>query len=743
MNKMNDWRKLALLLGGAVLAVPASAQTPTDTTQPSAADESGLGDIVVTAQKREENLQRVPITVSAFNNDMLAAASVGSARDLSTVVPGLVFNRSVGSGTPFLRGVGQSAGAIGVEPTVALYMDGIYFPTSGAIVASLNSVEQIAVLKGPQGTLFGRNSTGGVIQVTTRTPGNTPALDADVGYANYDTISGHLYASTPVGDTLRTSIAIGGFNQIEGWGRNIFLNKDYYDAKEFTAQSKSVLDVGEDTSLTFNLLYIYTRGYVGNGYGVFPGSLGSDGVTRYLGEYTFAAGNDQDRVARHYVGSLTFEHDFGWAKYKGQVATQKFKDDLIVVQNGLPLNNLPPSPATSAFSVPLHNHAKPTTAEIQLQSPDSSSIRWIVGAFYLRETSGTRYDAVFNRTRFSSQVSEQKSRSYAAFSEVSAEILPDTRLTLGGRYTIDKKSLDATSVSALTGAVTTYAGLVALPQNTANGWATEKTWKRPTWRVALDHQLTPDIMLFGSYNRGFKSGIYNLITLNQKHADPEKIDAYELGTKMMLFDRRLRLNIAGFYYKYSNLQLRATIAGTNIIALLNAAKAEIKGVDVDFQAKVTDGLEFTGGFEILDGKYTSFPQGPCTEPRVTPPGGLRNFTCDLSDRRMARSPKFTGNLGLQYTLPLASGNELQWNVNDNYNSGYNWEPDGRLKQKSYHSLSAAVKFSMQDGKYYARVWGANLADEKIRALVGYAANDVYAPGAPRTYGITIGCKCLD
>lgn len=719
----------SLALAPGTYAQAASGAQTADGLQAQPADQnqggSQLEDIVVTAQRRSQNLQDVPVTVTAITGSALTNMGAVSTRDLSTVVPGLVFNKTLGSGTPFLRGVGQGSGAAGIEPTVAFYFDGVYIPTAGANILGLTNIAQVSVLKGPQGTLFGRNATGGVIQVTTLDPGRDPEFKADFGWGNYETLQVHAYGATPLSDNVRTAFSLSSLNQADGWGRNVFLDKEIFTRNEFAVQNKTIFELGDRTDLTSNVLYTRNRGYVGTTYAIAPGSLGSDGKTRYINEYDVATGIDTELNVEQVLGSLTLEHDLGWARFRVMGSIQDYNDHFNLDQNGIPLGS------GGALIFAERDYSRTYTSEALLQSPTGQDLNWTLGLYYFNDRTRAAYTLFRDTTPVYVQDATQYAKSYAIFAQVSKTILPRTQLTLGARYTIDKKRMTGVQNTPSGALITTFDAVAA-----ANGFPTDKTWKRPTFRVSLDHHLTRDTMLFASYNRGFKSGVFNLVTLNNRPADPEKLDAFEVGAKTALFDRRLRLNVSGFYYNYSDLQLRTVLPPSSNFILYNAAKARLKGIDVDFQAALTSRLELSGGFEILDGKYRSFPLAACTQP--VPTGGNVTFTCDLSGKRMLRSPKFAGNFGLLYRVPLARKGELAFSANDNYNSGFNWEADGRLRQDSYHSVSGSVKWTLPSGDMYFKVWGSNLANEHIRAAMGEAASDVYLPGEPRTYGVTFG-----
>ena len=266
-------------------AVPALAQTTDQTGTPAAAaDEQGVADIIVTANRRAENLQEVPISVAAFTGETLKIQGVVSVVDLPQITPGLGFTRTLVGTNAFLRGVGTTSAGYSTEVPIATYVDGLYMPNSAASSFSFNNVERIEVLKGPQGTLYGRNTTGGLIHVITKEPGDVTSIDASASYANYDTVQLNFYGSTPLSDTLAANFSALYINQEDGWGRNVFLGTEAYNFHDIGFQGKLQWKPGPDTKITLRGFYDKVKTDQGNNAGIYPGSTATDGTT-YLGKY--------------------------------------------------------------------------------------------------------------------------------------------------------------------------------------------------------------------------------------------------------------------------------------------------------------------------------------------------------------------------------------------------------------------------------------------------------------------------
>jgi iron complex outermembrane receptor protein len=364
---------------------------------------------------------------------------------------------------------------------------------------------------------------------------------------------------------------------------------------------------------------------------------------------------------------------------------------------------------------------------------DSSRIKWIAGAFFFRgngdvdpiRRSGSSQAAAGG---YLDTFSIQQTTSLAAFAQVTVPLTSQLQLTGGLRYTYDRREISGYEVTA-TGV-------------TRNQVDNHDSWSEPTWRVALDYHPTDDVLLYASYNRGFKSGIYSPFSPNLPAVEPEILDAYEVGVKTQWLDRRLRLNVAGFYYRYDNIQLIVRSEGVN--QLFNAAEAEIKGVDVEILAAPIRNLTLRAGLTALDPEYQNFPNAPanfpspatCGPPPVLSPGprtgGNTSCEIDASGNRMILAPDLTFNVGANLAIPTPLG-ELGIDVNYYYNSGFYWEPDNRVKQPSYGLLGAQVSLQLSD-QLTVRVWGRNLTDVQYPAQFSSSQGDFQTAAAPRTLG---------
>lgn len=732
----------------------ATAQEADTSTQPT------LETITVTAQRREQNMQETPLSVQAISAESLGAGGVVDSQSLQALVPGLVFTNNLTAGIPYIRGVGQNTGSLGVESPVAMYIDGVYLVAPASGLFNFNNLERIEVAKGPQGTLFGRNTTGGVIHIITQQPSGEFDWKARVGYGNYQTFTGDAYVTGAVGSNLSTSVAAYYEKQDEGHIRNVFLNRDIGQTEDYGVQNKWLWDASENTEVGLNLLYNYKAGSQGTTASVYEGTLADDRVTRNAGPYTTSSGIPTVNRDAQALSALTVHHDFSQVRLTSISSYHWLWDSFDFVQNAEPLHT-PFLPGVAAVTQYIIGRQRTFTQEFQVQSLPGTAISWTAGLYYLHDN--TELDVrdlrenqfIFQGSGSNLIFAKQQTKSYAVYLDGSREILPSTNLTLGIRYSEDEKALtgQTTSVTAAGGTVTTTP---AAPGGTTPPLETPKSWGELSYRAVLDYHFTPDVMSYVSYNRGFKSGLYNITTFFNQPVDPEIVDAYEIGLKTELLDHRLRLNMAAYYYDYKDVQLRqVSSAFPGRFLLLNAADATIQGLDADFTAVLGANISINGGFSILDAKYGDFPGGPVAipnpvsvplpagcaplgaalPPAAALPGGNTTVSCDLSDTRMIRAPEFTGNLGVRYSLPFSGGASLTIDATDHYNDGFTWDVDGRLRQKPYHDVRASVTWTASSGRWDVSLWGRNLADEEIHANATAGATTTYMPGMPRTYGV--------
>jgi len=720
---------------GSVLSINAWADTASATS-----GGGGLEEVVVTANRRQENLQAVPITVAAISADTASSMGITDMQSLANAVPGLTFDRATATAVPFLRGVGSPAGQVSAEPSVATYVDDVYTPAAGATLANFNTINSLAVLKGPQGTLFGRNATGGVIQVFTKNPTIQPALDVDVGYGNYSTPSGSMYATGGLGSSFAANISLYGGDQGDGWGHNVTTGNEAFKTNQYYGGRIKFLWTPND-ALSFLLAFDYDNTTSSQGfYRPAYGTVGAGFYPSPSGFYDLVDWTDPWWRVKQSGVSLKFSADMQWAKLVSITAYR------YTVQEQLFDQAAGPFPIVKAtINGPDHTF----TQEFQLLSQSNSPLTWIAGLFFMHDSSG--YEPLglgglaVAPLDYANAYSNQVTKSYAGFADVTWAFVPSTRLTAGLRYTRDERSITASYVLGLPG------GLPPLAEPTVNSPQNETTSK-PTGRISLSHDFTKDFMGYVAFNRGFKSGTFNAVVTPGSPigtpVQPETLDAYSIGEKAEFLDHRLRINAEGFWYDYKNIQVTQIVPGGT--ALRNAAKATIKGFDLDTEWAATERLTVTAGIEVLDGHYDDFPNGLYWIYSPQPALGVSNINPavapNLAGNKTIDTPPFTSVLRLNYLLPTSSG-PFNFAIAYNHGGNYYFDADngkGQLtpaldKQKTMNIVNASIDWTSPSGRYDARVWGKNIGNVKYISF-GFeeALLTQFGPAPPATYGVNFG-----
>ena len=680
-----------------------------------AASGTKVEEIVITAQRREQNLQDVPIAVTALTGNALALRGLTSTESLSAAVPGLSFTRTGASGTPFIRGIGSQAGDPSSEQSVATYIDGVYIASPNVNIFDLDSVDHIEVLKGPQGTLFGRNATGGVIQIQTRDPGKDPTAEFTAGYGNYQTWTGSAYASAPLTDALRFNVAAQFRDQGEGWGRNVTKNVDTYKHNDRSVRAKLVFEPTPDTKVLLAADYSWLRS-TGTNYRLPNGIIARDGSVFNLPPFDSEGGIAvPERTDTNNRGvSLTITHDFGPFGIRSISAYRKATGENDVDVDAVPGNYL------NAY---LHLYQRNYSQEIHFTSRPSSPVTWLVGAYYYDSRAG--YSPVYldgidvgGVTLAITGLIHTKSAS--AFAQFTAPIFADTNLTAGIRYTDERQSFYSRT------------DLVTPPVNLAEGSA-KQSFKKPTWRVSLDHKFTNDVMMYISYNRGIKSGGFSpLGSPATASFKPERLDAYEVGLKSELFDKMLRLNGSAFWYDYKNIQVQVVNGAATFTQ--NAASARIKGFDFDAELKPVDHLTITGGLAYTDGKYLSYLNASSYTPAGVP------LVVNASGNRTVKTPKISGTASATYVVPIADGS-VAATATVIHSGKFYWAADNRPFQPAYTLLNASLRWNAPGNRYSVTVWGRNLFDKHYLSIQSESSyGDLLLDAEPRTFGVTLGAK---
>lgn len=723
-----------LALGMGCLPAVASAQEAQLETP---ARQDGLSEIVVTAQRRAENLQSVPIAVSALTNATLENTGIQGTADLPQLVPSVQMTRSGPSGLFFIRGVGTTNAAAGEEGANAVYIDNVYLGDLTQTFTQFNNIERVEVLKGPQGTLFGRNATGGLIHIITRDPPqDKPELKGQFGAGNYQTVNSQIYVGAPITDTLSADLAYAGTYQNKGWGRNLTLDREIKVQTFNGLRSKVMFKPSGDVKLVLSGDYSESEDNLGLAWKIVDDELYVGGITGPAGQDTTADFPSLSRI-KTWGGSLTGEFDLGFATLTSVSAMRRLRNASYFDVDGGPAN---------LANLNYVSRSRTYQQELRLASNGSGPLSWQAGLFYLRseaEQDSTRRGSTGLHT-----LAEMKTDSYAAFAEVTYSITPTTHLTGGIRYTIDDRRFDGRQSSI-------PASGIPGPQQVQIG---KLKYEEVTYRAAVRQEITDDLNVFASVNRGFKAGAFALTSPLNPPIKPQYIMAYEAGVKSEWLDRKLRVNVSAYHYKIDDYQVRsATLIGT---LLQNAAVVKVDGIDLEFEAAPTSNWRVFGGINYSDSRYGKFGgpdsdyQAPIVYPSpatcpadrtgtrdpgvLTPGSRVGGFTTcfgDVSGNRTPLAPEWALSLGSSLIIPVSETGEVRLTGLYSYNSGYVFDPDNRSEQGDFHLLNASVEYRPTEA-FGVEIWGRNLTNTEYsvqKLTTSSGTTTTLAP--PRTYGV--------
>ena len=735
MHRSTTYKTLNIAITGAIAALAAAN---TQAVQ--------LEEVVVTAEKRSESLQDVPVAVSAFSADDLLNAGVNGTQALQASTPGLVYNNTGPTAQPYLRGIGTRLALNGLESSIATYIDDRYVARSTAAMMDFADIERVEVLKGPQGTLYGRNATGGAIRVISKDVSDELEGSLKLSAGNFDSYSASGTVSIPLTDdfgvrlTALTKKRDGYADNLDSRGSSELDNLDYQ-----AFRTKFRWDMTEATTARLDLNYWTREDNAGNEQiDVTPGNLNSGTFLANAAGDT-ATGIDTDEAATQIDGENDGNEFSAQLRFDSTLGSVDFVS--ITTYTDYELDWVHDGDGTSSRRLDVYHfeESEMFSQEFQLLSDNDSGTRWILGAYYFtdeHEFEATIDVADLGLPLLSMSPQTAETTSWALFGQMSWDLTDATSLTLGGRYTKEKKEVEGRASSRAP------INLAVLPQDL------EKEWNEFTPKVTLDHHLTQNAMLYLTYARGFKSGGYNYPAVPAPGAEalePEILDMLELGLKSELFDRSLRLNASIFQYDYKDLQVTRAAASTGggaIVTTENAADAEIMGLDIDLTWLPLENLTLNLGLNYLDSEYEDYAANaknfkvPGIVASSIAETGMVNFSYDASGDDLLRSPKLSAFVSAEYVVTLQGATMplyLAYSYKDDYKFDFVIDPrTSVLEQDSYGLLNARVSYIPDNADWSLALWGSNLSDEEYYADVVANGTGIRAGwGIPRTYGIDL------
>ncbi|WP_157968769.1 MULTISPECIES: TonB-dependent receptor [unclassified Sphingomonas] len=703
-----------------------------------------IGDIIVTAQRRAESTQKASVTIQVIGGDELVKSGLTAPADISKLTTGVEIGKGGANTQIFVRGVGSYAYSPLASPGVAFNVDGVYVGRPTGVDGNFYDVARVEVLKGPQGTLYGRNANGGSINVVTNEPKlgrREMALNVEAG--NYALINTSGAINLPVGDTIAVRAA---FNVTS---RDGYLSDDTFDDVKQAGRMRIKWEPSADFSLLVNADYIHVGGRGSNGVylprrpGASPYKAVSEPAANdYKQSFPSAAPfapftnrlkNEAYQNSDLYNASALLTWNLGFATLNVLPAYRK--GDINYVTNDL----------GGRFQVT--QTSDQTSVEARLGNT-TSAFTWVVGGFFFDEdqtgvslvnNGDTPVPFLGNRVLQNYYISYQpKTKSYAGFGQTTITIVDGLRLLAGLRYTHEQ--------ARVAGYVDT---LETNPPTRLINFPGSRSFDGVTYKVGVEYDLAPRSMFYATYSTGFKAGGFGQSSAPGNYYQPEKLYAAEAGIKNRFFDNRLELNLSGYYWKYKDLQdsrVNFDSAGNLAFITFNAGDATIYGATVDLvvQPTANDRLSFTGEYAhsrydrfIIDTPAPIYQPGSTGCPTSVVAGNIRQ---DCTGYQVARLPEWSGTMSYQHTFDLAGGGNVVAGASAKYASarwiGIDFIPAER--DGAYAVLDADLTYTTPDGTMSVGLWGRNLTKTVYYTggiqqafIAGLFTANI---GAPRTYG---------
>jgi iron complex outermembrane receptor protein len=754
--------KWALSSGVAALAfgAPAFAQE-----EAQGETERKLGVITVTSEKRAESIQDVPLSVTAVSGEALGAAGIVDLSTLDKLAPGLQFGQSGTDARPAIRGARTENVSVQQDPIVSFYVDGVYRSLTSQALASMVDVDRVEVLRGPQGTLYGRNAFGGAVNVISNAPSAEPEYGASVLYGNYDRVRVEGYGNVPLSDDLFLRVAISSDTHEPIIENSFNPEAGLRDKDEQYVRAALRWEPTDALDLTLRASR-WQQGGLGNS------EFGAKLMGRALNRTNLAAvltspiervnprvggGNspvpaDPYTIDYDYVPVLDtvqdsvdaeLNYDLGWANFKALVGYADFST-LRTADTDL-------SRFSSGFAGQ-QDEVESWSQEFQLASTTDGPLEWTTGAYFLQEKKSGLFifdrlfttDALTNRPTTTvapvgsdfNSLAKVDVDSYAIYGQATYSLTDALRLTAGLRYTEDEKDFSRVTTGQNTTPITflTNAGAPApVFRDTA-------TFDKTTWKLGGEYDLTEDNLIYASASTGFQSGGFN----NSADAvtggasfDPQEVQAYEIGSKNVFLDGNMIVNLAIFQNEYEDLLANEFVtvgAGTVVTISTNAGEAKATGIEIDASWAASDALLLSANASFQNAEFGRYV---IAEP-------ISGAQIDLDGRQVALMPEFTLNLGGTYDIALSGGGRITPSANLYYSSDYVSNDVGYefSRQDAFSKLDLRLTYNAPEDAWYAEIFGDNITDEAtINRTVIFGQGAIVQNFAnPSMYGVRLGFK---
>lgn len=726
MSTQQDRTKMSatatkLLLG---LAVPASALGVLLGMCMAPAAAQTLEEIIVTATKRESRLQDIPVAVTAIDADTIQSTGATRLEDLTFLVPSLVADNFLSVLNSFsIRGIGGTSDNVGIEQPVSVYVDGVYVGRGVAFNTPFLDVERVEVLRGPQGTLFGRNTIAGVIQVITERPDEQSFhAGGEVSIGNFDLRQFRGNLTGPLTDRVSGKVSLV-WRERDGYAHNIFLNEDVNDVDDTAALAQLQFKPTDSLTALFSLDYAKSNDRDG-----YQDILQGDNFNGDAFDYRVNSEGRNFSEREIQGGSATIEYTFGnGIDFTSISAYREYEAD----------NDRDQDHSSQAIvNTGRFEDQQQFSQEFRLSSRAGETFEWLVGLFYFdqdvealtRVDFGADFVIPSTQARIPAEVSQE---AFSAFVSGTFHVSDKFRVSGGLNWTTENKDLVFEQS-------TNFPLFPNIPQFTDS--LTDDAVS-PT--ASLEYNWADDVLTYLKWSRGYKSGGFNATLVTSATAlidvqfDPEFADVAELGLKTSWKEGRIIANVTGFYTDYTDLQVQS-FNGTDF-TITNAAEASIEGVELDLSARPLDGLLVGVGLGWMDGKFDSFP-GAAIDP-------VTGLPVDFAGNQLPAAPDFSGYATVEYLRPVGERVSLRLRGEYEYRDGRFTDNQNSetFKQQSYSVVNALIGLESATGRWRISAWGKNLTSEEY-LITGFplrfpgAVSDFIALNVPRTWGVEVGFR---
>ncbi len=763
-------RSLLLRCSIAAIALSAAPVFSQTTAQPGA-EEGPVADIVVTAQRRAERLQDVPLAVTALSGDDLAKRGIKDASRLQLMTPGLTWGQQGSDSFPAIRGVRTQLVSAQSDPVIGFYLDGIYQSRTQQHSIPLFDVARVEVQRGPQGTLYGRNTFGGNISVITQQPTANFAAGFNATAGNYDLRQFDAFLNIPVSDVLKLRVA-GYHSEHSGYVRSttnpdvrfndenqsafrasllftptaeleVLLHAGYWDRNDAGAGAYGYKTVGTLVVPTTGV-----RSILGQPYAINPSVRDGSVLIAGVNSGVAVTGDEYhvqwdykpfQHVREKYVdGQISY--DLGAVAIKSITGYTDFRShrsgDLDQSAVVFPAAGVASGFAGSGIQEP-NTRVKSFSQELQLSSNDKSSpLEWIVGAYYLHDQIDELYSQVYTAPTATALGSRSRTEidtsAYALYGQASYSVIPDAlKIIAGIRYSDETKDYVITNFTA-------PVGTFNFNTQTAAKAGGQAKYSKVTWRLGAEYNLTRDNMLYATVSTGFESGGINNNSSNAlipQSYEPQTVTAYEIGSKNRLADGKLILNFSAFYNDFKNLQITILDPITNLSYYASAGAGRSYGAEVEARTSFVEGFHADFTAALLDAQFTKY---------VRPNPFGNTTTVDLAGKDIPMSPTLKATASVYFDADLGSAGMLTPRVDVLYSTSYYATDYNTVldRQGDYATIDANLRYVPESKAYYVEGFVNNLTEQAVifSATLGSTARIQESFSPPRVWGVRVGAK---